>query len=48
MHTAEERLAEGLPKPDRSTSELKAEGGNTRILHNRVCLHNNVRAALIC
>jgi hypothetical protein len=48
MYTAEERLAKRLPKPDRSTSELKAEGGNTRILHDRVCFHNNVRAALLC
>jgi hypothetical protein len=48
MYTAKEKLAKGLPKPDRSTSELKAEGGNTRILHNRVCFHNNVRAAWLC
>jgi hypothetical protein len=48
MYTAEERLAKGLPKPDKSTSELKAEGGNTRILHNRVCFYNIVRAALLC
>jgi hypothetical protein len=42
LYTAEERKAKGLHNSAKSTSELKAEGGNTHILYIFVCAHSHV------
>jgi hypothetical protein len=46
LYTAEERQAKGLPNSAKSTSELKAEGGNTQKLYTLVCVHSHVSLVL--